>query len=167
MVYSVSLYWQFTNVIATPDKHKTMIKIKNTLFALITSLLIFATACKEEPKPAETGQMKKVMAIHDEVMPKMGKLGKLVSRLKPMADSLGMASPQGKAMLDLQDANTSMMDWMQGFGKRFDADEIMKGKALSPEKQTWLNEEEEKVKVVKEKINTSIANAETLLETTP
>jgi hypothetical protein len=56
-----------------------------------------------------------------------------------------------------------MMDWMQGIGKRFDADEIMKGKALTEEKQKWLDEEEEKVNAVKEKINSSIANAEALL----
>lgn len=107
--------------------------------------------------------MQEVMAIHDEVMPKMSQIGKLVGQLKPMADSLGMDSPQGKAMRDLQDANKSMMDWMQGLGKRFDADEIMKGKALTEEKQKWLDEEEEKVKIVKEKINSSIANAKKLL----
>ncbi|MFS4415824.1 hypothetical protein [Maribacter sp. 2307ULW6-5] len=107
--------------------------------------------------------MKKVMDIHDEVMPKMGHLGRLVGQLKPMADSLGMDSPHGKAMRDLQDANTTMMDWMRGFGDRFGPEEIMKGKPLTEEKQAWLDEEEEKVKVVKEKINGSIARAEALL----
>lgn len=103
------------------------------------------------------------MAIHDEVMPKMGTLGKLVGQLKPMADSLGMESVEFKAMKDLQEANRSMMDWMQGFGDRFDADEILNGKDLSDEKKKWLLEEEEKVKQVKENINSSIANAEKIL----
>jgi hypothetical protein len=40
----------------------------------------------------------------------------------------------------------------------------MKGKALTDEKQLWLNEEEEKVKAVKQKINSSIADAEALLK---
>jgi hypothetical protein len=131
---------------------------------IVLSMLMLVGSCKETNKKEEdTSQMKQVMAIHDEVMPKMGQLGKLVGQLKPMADTLGMDSPQGKAMRDLQEANRAMMDWMKGFGDRFDADEIMKGKALTPEKQAWLNEEEEKVKVVKEKINTSIANAEAIL----
>ena len=52
---------------------------------------------------------------------------------------------------------------MQGFGNRFDSEEILNGKTLSEEKKQWLNEEEEKVKIVKEKINTSITNAEALL----
>ena len=52
------------------------------------------------------------MAIHDEVMPKMGTLGKLVGQLKPMADSLGAESVEFKAMKDLQEANRYMMDWI-------------------------------------------------------
>ena len=103
------------------------------------------------------------MAIHDEVMPKMGQLGKLVGQLKPMADSLGTDSPEAKAMRDLQEANMAMMDWMQNFGNRFEPEEIMEGKELSEEKKQWLDEEEVEVKKVKEKINSSIANAEALL----
>lgn len=129
---------------------------------LVICLCIFIS-CKEEKKDNSPTQMEQVMAIHDEVMPKMNYLGKLVGQLKPMADSLGMESPQAKAMLDLQDANKSMMDWMQGFGTRFEPNEIMEGEELSQEKKQWLNEEEEKIKEVKEKINTSIANAEALL----
>ena len=80
-----------------------------------------------------------------------------------MADSLGSESVEAKAMKDLQEANRSMMDWMQEFGDRFDADEILNGKELTDEKKQWLEEEEEKVKQVKENINSSIANAEKIL----
>jgi len=55
------------------------------------------------------------------------------------------------------------MNWMKGFGDRFDSEEILEGKALTSEKQKWLNEEEVKVKAVKEQINTSIEKAEMLL----
>ncbi|KAA2219538.1 hypothetical protein [Maribacter flavus] len=132
-------------------------------FIRILSCFLLFISCKEEKKETSPSQMEQVMAIHDEVMPKMGQLGKLVGQLKPMADSLGTDSPQAKAMRDLQDANKSMMDWMQGFGDRFEPEEIMDGKELSEEKKQWLKEEEEKVKEVKEKINSSIANAEALL----
>ncbi|MDX1328353.1 MAG: hypothetical protein R3299_11675, partial [Arenibacter sp.] len=57
----------------------------------------------------------------------------------------------------------SMMDWMKNFGERFDGDEIMKGKSLTEEKQQWLDEEEVKVKALRDQINTSIKNAEDLL----
>lgn len=107
--------------------------------------------------------MDEVMAIHDEVMPKMGTIGKLVGDLKAKVDTTEMGHKYEVAMKDLQDANTAMMDWMKDFGDRFNHEEILEGKALSAEKQEWLDEEEEKVKVVKEKINGSIARAEALL----
>ncbi len=50
-----------------------------------------------------------------------------------------------------------MMDWMQDFGSRFDSDEILNGKEI------WLDEEEEKVKALREQINSSIENAEKIL----
>jgi len=131
------------------------------IFTVVTFLVF--TACKESKTTQEPSKMEHVMSIHDEVMPKMGTLGKLVGQLKPMADSLGAESVEAKAMKDLQEANKSMMDWMQGFGDRFDADEIMNGKELSDEKKAWLNEEEEKVQQVKENINSSIERAEEIL----
>ncbi|MEO9478215.1 MAG: hypothetical protein ABJO28_13225 [Maribacter dokdonensis] len=138
--------------------------MKNILYIATIAIFISFTSCKESKKTeTETSKMSEVMAIHDEVMPKMGTLGKLVGQLKPMADSLGAESVEFKAMKDLQEANRSMMDWMQGFGDRFDADEILNGKDLTDEKKKWLLEEEEKVKQVKENINSSIANAEKIL----
>jgi hypothetical protein len=135
------------------------------LFTVITLVaLLIATSCKESKKEEEPSRMEQVIDIHDEVMPKMGTLGKLVGQLKPMADSLGEESIEAKAMKDLQLANKSMMDWMQGFGNRFDYEETMNGKELSEEKEQWLKEEEEKVKKVKEDINSSIQRAEEILK---
>ena len=48
------------------------------IFATLFAALAFS--CKEDKKTevsAETSQMKDVMAIHDEVMPKMSKIGQL------------------------------------------------------------------------------------------
>lgn len=138
-----------------------MKKISSILFCTI---LFLGLSCKEEKKaPEGPTQMENVMAIHDEVMPKMGKLGKLVGELKAKVDTTEMGKKYEVAMKDLQEANTAMMDWMRDFGDKFDSDEILNGKALTEEKQQWLDEEEEKVKVVKEKINGSIERAEALL----
>lgn len=135
-------------------------------YILILASVVFAVSisCKEVTKESpESNQMQQVMAIHDEVMPKMGKIGSLVAKLRKKIDSEQGGVEEKKAMEALQDANKSMMDWMQNFGNRFDSNEILNGKDLSEEKKQWLNEEEEKITLVKEKINTSIANAETLL----
>lgn len=127
-------------------------------------LMVTVLSCKEEKKAdANTDQMKQVMAIHDEVMPKMSVFGKLVEELKSKEDSTATGQQYEAARKDLQAAHKSMMDWMQGFGDRFDSDEILNGKSLSPEKQKWLDEEEEKIKAVREQINSSIENAEALL----
>lgn len=139
--------------------------MKKYFLILLTISAFTFTSCKEEKKaPEGPTQMQQVMAVHDEVMPKMGTIGKLVSTLKPMVDSTETGMQYGKAMKDLQNANTSMMEWMQGFGSNFDSDEILNGKELTPEKQNLLNTQEVKVEKVAELINSSIANAEALLK---
>lgn len=113
--------------------------------------------------PEEQTQMERVMAIHDEVMPKMGKLAKYTAELKAKVDTTEMGLKYEAGMKDLQNANKSMMDWMMNFGDRFDSDEILNGKELTAKKREWLNEEEEKVKVLRDEINSSIEAAEELL----
>ena len=131
-------------------------------------LSLFILSCKEVKKSDNTdssvSKMEEVMAIHDEVMPKMSTIGKLVADLKPKVDTTATGVEYKKAMNDLQDAHKSMMDWMQGFGNKFDSDEILNGKELTAQKKEWLSEEEEKVKALREQINSSIENAERLLQ---
>ncbi len=137
-----------------------MRKILSVLFLV----LITISSCKEKEKKEEgPTQMETVMEIHDEVMPKMGTLGKLVGELKSKVDTTEMGKKYEASMKDLQAANKSMMDWMMNFGNRFDSDEILDGKALSEEKQKWLDEEEIKVKDLRNQINSSIEKAEALL----
>jgi hypothetical protein len=108
--------------------------------------------------------MKGVMAIHDEVMPKMGTIGKLVSQLDEKITNDASSEDYVAAREDLKAAHKAMMDWMKGFGDRFDGDEILNGKALTEEKQKWLDEEEDKVKALRDQINSSIKKAEALLK---
>ena len=127
------------------------------------ALSLVAFSCKETKKDDSSSKMQQVMAIHDEVMPKMGTLGKLVGELKSKVDTTKVGQQYETAMKDLQAAHASMMEWMGDFGTRFDSDEILNGKALSEQKQQWLDEEEEKVKALRDQINSSIENAQALL----
>ena len=134
---------------------------------LAVVVLITSISCKDEKKEAAKAsneQMKEVMAIHDEVMPKMSAMGSIVGELSSKEDSTEIGLQYKAARRDLQDAHKAMMDWMQGFGSRFDSDEILNGKELTEQKQIWLDEEEEKVKALREQINSSIENAEKILE---
>ena len=132
--------------------------MKKVVLLLFIFLVPFLS-CKEE----ENTQMKEVMAIHDEVMPKMGEVGSLVAELRKKIDTDQGGMAEKKAMKNLQEANTAMMDWMRGFGDRFNFEEIHNNQTLNKEKQVWLDEEEKKVKIVAEKINSSIAEAKVLL----
>ncbi|ALM08710.1 hypothetical protein SB49_13500 [Sediminicola sp. YIK13] len=138
-------------------------RVSALVIAFVFSL--FFLSCKEEKKePNNNVQMKEVMAVHDELMPKMGKIGRLVGKLNKLEDSTETGQLYKEAKIDLQEANKAMMDWMRELGDRFDYEEIMKGKELTEQKQLWLNEEQDKVKELKEKINGSIERAEKLLE---
>ena len=134
-----------------------------TLMLIALSLLVFS--CKQDQKSDEgLTKMEEIMAIHDEVMPKMTTISMLAGKLKPMADTTDTASSYNIALRDLQAAHKSMMDWMQGFGERFDSEEILNGKPLTEEKQQWLEEEKVKVKAMRDQVISSIENAEKLLE---
>lgn len=145
-------------------KAKTTTALYFSRILLFTGLLsgaLFMASCREAEK--EPSRMEQVMAIHDSVMPEMGTISRLVAELKPLADSTEQGQAYRRAMQDLQKAHTAMMDWMQGFGERFDHEEIMKGKALSPEKKTWLAEEEVKVRAMQDQVMGSIQRARALL----
>lgn len=137
--------------------------MKRILLLLVIILITFS--CKKiEKETQEATRMDRVIAVHDEVMPKMGTIGKLISELEPKVDSTTVGKQYEVAIDDLKEGYNLMMDWMKGFGERFDSDEIMEGKALTKEKEAWLIEEEKKVNIMKDKINSSIVNAEKLLK---
>ncbi len=139
----------------------------------IFALIIFGLAsCKPEPKAPEKTQMQAVMEVHDAVMPKMGTIGKLVKELGLKKDSLnGFEAPDQEAIENIEKALDSlkaghkfMMDWMKDFGSQFTAEEILKGKELSPEKKIALSKEVIKVAQMEAAINGSISFAEMVLE---
>ena len=93
--------------------------MKKYILIIATLVLAITAGCKEEKKaPSMSDQMKTVMAAHDEVMPKLGKMGRLVGELNSKEDSTKIGMKYRQARIDLQDANKSMMDWMQSFKSR-------------------------------------------------
>lgn len=133
-------------------------------FILIALFINLTLGCKGNKETAETVQMKRVMSLHDEVMPKMSSMAGLAGELSSKEDSTEMGVKYTQARKNLQEANKAMMDWMQSFSSRFDSEEIMEGKELSPTKKQWLNEEEEKMEEIKLMMEQSIQNANDLLK---
>jgi hypothetical protein len=134
---------------------------KKKLILILSVIIAVAHSCKDQNK--EVPQMKEVMAIHDEVMPKMGTISQLVTELDEKITNDTSSNDYITAKEELKSAHKAMMDWMKSFGDRFDGDEILNGKALTEEKQKWLDEEEAKVKALREQINSSIEQAQNLL----
>ncbi len=134
------------------------------IFLSLAMITLF-NSCKETPK-TESGptKMEQVMLVHDEVMPKMGSIARLVGALNDDMELNGASVEKEKAVKDLQAAHKSMMDWMKEFGGLFSADEILKGAPLTAEKKKSLLEQEVKVNQLKEDILGSIERAEALLK---
>jgi hypothetical protein len=143
-------------------------------FCFLVLTLAFVS-CKDDNKQKEgsqqeqvddsSAQMKEVMAIHDEVMPKMSELNAMIVKLEAEVDSTTVRGQEAAAIvLELQDAYKSMMTWMKDFSQGFTTKEIMDGSELNEEKKQLLNQEEEKVRIVRDKINGSLEKAKSFLD---
>lgn len=125
---------------------------------IFASMLIFATvaACnKSEDK--QKVMIDEVMAIHDEVMPKMDD----IMTLKSSLDSAIKVSPdsvKAKQLYSaLDSADNQMMDWMQAYNP-----DQVKGKS-EEEVTKYYADEKAKISSVKELTNKSIEEAKGFL----
>lgn len=108
-----------------------------------------------------------VLRIHDEVMPKMGKLNALSVELKKQIDtSSNDFQKYEKARKDLEAAYDFMMDWMRDFSDDYVRNQPALEELSEEEiirKNQGLEEEIEKANQMKEAVNSSIENARALL----
>ncbi|MCU0469668.1 MAG: hypothetical protein MUF58_13795 [Arcicella sp.] len=125
---------------------------------ITSTILIFASlmACnKAEDK--QKIMIDEVMAIHDEVMPKMDQIMSLKSSL----DSIAKVSPDSlkarQLYVALDSADIKMMDWMENYDS-----ESVKGKPES-EVMKYLADEKAKISDVKTLTNKSIEEAKAFL----
>lgn len=148
--------------------------MKRSLYILALSVGLLLGGCAGQPsakvdtQKSETAaidpySMEGVLAVHDEVMPKMGEISMMIDALKEHADK-NPDSPQANAMRKLQESHKAMMAWMREFGDAFTSDEILKGAALSEEKKERLRLEAERIETVKKLMLESIAEGQKLLE---
>lgn len=142
-----------------------MLRIKNLAVMLLASLLFVACESSTETNDEFDQQalQDEIMAAHDEVMPKMGELNKLKNELMEEAKALTEEGQEEAAerltalATELEDASKSMMDWMRQYKPQFD------GKTKE-EIQSYLNDQKEKVEVVRNKINGGIETAKTEIQ---
>lgn len=138
--------------------------MKKYLFIIASLTLLIFASCKDNQKNNNQNQMQEVIKIHDELMPKMSTISSLINKVDVKIKETDSTEALVNASKDLKEANDAMMNWMVGFSLRFDSQEVMEGKPLTDEKQKLLNEEETKIKALRDQMEASIENAEKLLE---
>lgn len=135
-----------------------------------TNLILFITiltfiACSNDKKEQEV-LMAEVIAVHDEVMPKMGELDRLARQLNNLADSLEVDSTQATLInmlrikaSNLKSANESMMVWM----RQYDAEFASKTESHE-EVIGYLKDQMIKITKVKEEMNGSLEKGKDIIE---
>ena len=115
--------------------------------------IVVLVACGPSKKEELQTLKDEVIAIHDEVMPKMGELRKTRMALESLADSLMTTDSTKAAMFielasDISMANEGMMEWMRAFEPEFEG--------TDEEIQQYLEEQKVAVQKVKDNMNGSL-----------
>lgn len=121
---------------------------RNSLFLLFA---IFIFSC-DSKKSEQEHLYKEIISTHDEVMPKMEDVAGLSKKLKEKVKEVSDSEKLNRlktSIVELEDASSSMMDWMRKFNPSYDT---------LPEKAAldYLKEEQLKIEQIKTKINRAI-----------
>ena len=142
--------------------------MKNIFLFLIFITTIIACGSGSSATPAqkiESDRWDAVMANHDVVMPMMGTTHKVRKGLKKLikedlsTDKSGLIKTT-ILLENLDKADESMMDWMQGFQKLGKLQETKTHEEILQ----YLAKEEQKINKVRELMETSIAEGERFLK---
>lgn len=129
--------------------------MKKTIITM--SLFASLTACQKNVEDKQKLMISEVMAVHDEVMPKMDDIMSLKSSL----DSAIKVSPDSakakKLYSALDGADNQMMDWMENYDS-----ETVKGKS-EEEISKYFTNQKTKITEVKVLTNKSIEEAKAFL----
>jgi hypothetical protein len=130
-------------------------------FYLIFALLIIFQSCGNKQLEANKIQREKVIAIHDDVMPKMGKLKSLEKAALEKAEELENSELPDLARIEalkslaaqLNQAYEGMFVWMRQY-------DVEDGDKTPEEVKTYLDEQMALVSKVNEDIKKALVNAE-------
>lgn len=156
--------------------------MKKILFTIISLSALVLISCSngdkkhdhsghktDEPKTAADSLYKDVMAGHDEVMPKMGKIRGAQKEAQRLIDSILALPPKAQAaaaslktkleelIKDLGNADFEMDKWMTEFN-------MDSAKENLEQRVRYLTDEKLKVNKVKDAILKSLAKADSLLK---
>lgn len=136
-----------------------------TLALLIFSLSFYS--CSNLEATAEEAAFETMMDVHDEIMPRMGEVNKLSRELKGLEAANDTTNRELMGEIDgairaLDNAHNDMMAWMNMNGGN-KLEQLRKEKKHD-ETMAYILDEEEKIIKVKEDIETSIQQAQNILD---
>lgn len=126
----------------------------NCMYKIITVVvMIFMMSCDEKTSEVELLE-KEVMAIHDDVMPKISDIHQSKKRLEIVLKNGGDSTTVFSLLKKLDDADETMMVWMNEYKPlASDVEESLK--------KVFFEEEKVKIMNVRDKILTSIEQVNT------
>lgn len=158
--------------------------LKNVFFSslLILGFVVVTVSCDEAPKDKQETKevddqalsyqkkfnqlMKETIAVHDEVMPKMGEIKSLINKLEGADAEKEEVSEE--MIGALKDGHDRMMSWMKKFSSTFDRTETNEGISVTDlevleERLNAISESYEDAQEMKNKVNSSIEKATAFL----
>ncbi|MDN4166303.1 hypothetical protein QWY31_12380 [Cytophagales bacterium LB-30] len=126
--------------------------MKHTILAVLGAVALLWSACGSD-KQKETAQIQElkdsIIAVHDEVMPKMGALNQMAKQLQLRNDSLQVDTLANKEQMannallieELKNASAAMMQWMRAYKHgAFDTLAFEAAKAYADEQLKAVND---------------------------
>lgn len=134
------------------------------ILSLTLLALVFFTSCVDKEKEAQNNLFKDVMAVHDEIMPKMDDIMNFKKQLKQKVEDFSAVQPVDSAAIselqqaiaDLDNSHDEMMGWMRQFNRNFEG-------MVNEDILSYLNGQMDKIKKVGEVTNAALKQAEEML----
>lgn len=136
-----------------------------TILPVFLFAFLFMSSCSEKKQPIQDALKDKVMAIHDEIMPKMGDIMKYKKELNAKIKALTEAGSEEnadqideltKAVEGLENSHEGMMNWMHQYNSDFE-DKVQE------EVMAYLKDQMTKIEDVAKTTNSALKKAEELM----
>jgi hypothetical protein len=138
---------------------------KNILALVICALFALNIGCQDKNKESETRLNQDIMAVHDDIMPKMGEVNRLKRQLSNYKDAVSEENAEMKdslinAILMLAKMEDNMNDWMGSY--KYPNPDITHEQMLK-----YLTGQRDTVKQLSDDIYMSVAVANGFLKNAP
>ncbi len=140
-----------------------MMKTYLPIFFITVTLLV---SCGDDKKDTQDQLLDKVMAVHDEIMPKMDAIMKYKKQLKAKIEELTAEGKEDseariteikEAIESLDNSHEGMMSWMREFDTDFED-------KVEEDIMAYLNDQMTKIEEVGRMTNLALKKAEDLLK---